>query len=79
MAIVTNVRVPFWKRKCNRIDFIRVTSTVTINKKKYKVISAIFHEDGEMNRNHYTCILRADKKSEWYYSNNLQVIKKRGI
>ena len=48
-------------------------STVTINKKKYKIISAIFHEGEEMNRGHYTCMLRADKKSELCYSNDLQV------
>ncbi|EGI68409.1 hypothetical protein G5I_02920 [Acromyrmex echinatior] len=30
-----------------------------------------------MNRGHYTCMLRADKKSEWCYFNDLQVIKKK--
>ncbi|KYN09984.1 hypothetical protein ALC57_17888 [Trachymyrmex cornetzi] len=48
-----------------------------INKKKYKVTIAIFHESEEMNRGHYVCMLRTDKKSEWCYSNDLQVIKKK--
>ncbi|KYN16041.1 hypothetical protein ALC57_11710 [Trachymyrmex cornetzi] len=39
-------------------------------KKKYKVMSAIFHEGKEMNRDHYTCMLRTDKKSEWYGPSN---------
>ncbi|KYN23141.1 hypothetical protein ALC57_04444, partial [Trachymyrmex cornetzi] len=54
---------------------------ITIHKsqgiKKYKVMSAIFHEGEEMNRYHYTCMLRTYKKSEWCYSNDLQVIKKK--
>jgi len=37
---------------------------LTINKKKYKVISAIFDEGEEMNRGHYTCMLRTDKKND---------------
>ena len=45
----------------NRINAVS-TSTVTTNKKKYKVISAIFDEGEEMNRGHYTCMLRTDKK-----------------
>ncbi|KYN27676.1 hypothetical protein ALC57_02923 [Trachymyrmex cornetzi] len=32
-----------------------------------------------MNRGHYTCMLRADKKSEWCYCNDLQVIKKKWL
>ncbi|KYN04956.1 hypothetical protein ALC62_04157, partial [Cyphomyrmex costatus] len=60
----------------NRINAVP-TSNVTINKKKYKVISAIFHEGEEMNRGHYTCMLRTSKKSEWCYSNDLQVIRKK--
>ncbi|KYN13995.1 hypothetical protein ALC57_13825, partial [Trachymyrmex cornetzi] len=55
------------------------TSTVTIIKKKYKLISSIFHEGEGMNRGHYTCMLRADKKSEWCYCNDLQVIKKKWL
>ena len=60
----------------NRINAVS-TSNIMINKKRYKVISAIFHEGEEMNRGHYTCMLRADKKSEWYCSNDMQVIKKK--
>jgi len=60
----------------NRINAVP-TSNITINKKKYKVISAIFHEGEEMNRGHYTCMLRADKKSEWYYSNDMEIFKKK--
>ena len=89
MAIVTNVRVSFWKKKTliestlsvlvqlnyiyiyiflngaskkiidNRINAIP-TSIVTINKKRYKIMSAIFYEGEEMNR-HYIYMLRADK------------------
>ncbi|KYN14549.1 hypothetical protein ALC57_13246 [Trachymyrmex cornetzi] len=62
----------------NRINTV-LTSTTTINKKKYKLMSAIFHKGEEMNRGHYTCMLRADKKSEWYYCNDLQVIKKKWL
>ncbi|KYN21055.1 hypothetical protein ALC57_06551 [Trachymyrmex cornetzi] len=60
----------------NRINAVP-TSNVTINKRKYKVISAIFHEGEEMNRGHYTCMLRTDKQSEWCYCTDLQVIKKK--
>ncbi|KYN21088.1 hypothetical protein ALC57_06549 [Trachymyrmex cornetzi] len=65
----------------NRINAVP-TSNVTINKRKYKVISAIFHEGEEMNRGHYTCMLRTDKQSEWCFSpvrdcTDLQVIKKK--
>ncbi|XP_067205359.1 uncharacterized protein [Linepithema humile] len=59
----------------NRINAVP-TNNITIDKKKYKVISAIFHEGEEMNRGHYTCMLRAEKKSEWYCSNDMKVIKK---
>ena len=60
----------------NRINAVP-TSNITINKKRYKVISVIFHEGEEMNRGHYTCILRIDKKSEWYCCNDMEVIKKK--
>ena len=53
------------------------TSNITINKKRDKVISAIFHEGEELNRGHYTCMLRIGKKSEWYCSNDMEVIKKK--
>jgi len=106
MAIVTNVRVLFLKKKTiiestlsvlviqlnlytflnsvskkiidNRINAVS-TSIVTTNKKKYKVISAILHEGEEMNHDHYTCMLRVDKKSKWCYFNDLQVIKKKWL
>ncbi|KYN44474.1 hypothetical protein ALC56_01072 [Trachymyrmex septentrionalis] len=50
---------------------IELTSSILVI---YKVISAIFYKGEEMN---YTCILRADKKSEWCYSNDSQIIEKK--
>lgn len=60
----------------NRINAIP-KSNITIDKKKYKVISAIFHEGEQMNRGHYTCMLRTGKKSEWYCCNDVKVIRKK--
>ena len=65
-------------KKLSIIGSTLPTSNITINKKRYKVISAIFHKGEEMNRRHYTCMLRANKKSEWYRSNDMEVIKKNG-
>ncbi|KAG5316890.1 PIF1 helicase, partial [Acromyrmex insinuator] len=62
----------------NRINSVPTSTVIlTINKKKYKVITSIFYEGEEINHGHYTCMLRADKMPEWCYSNDLQVSKKK--
>ncbi|KYN40041.1 hypothetical protein ALC56_05568 [Trachymyrmex septentrionalis] len=59
------------KKRINAVP----TNTVTINKKKYKVISAIFHESEKMNRGHYTCMLRWSKGAQETYILFLDQIK----
>lgn len=48
------------------------TTKVSLNKKKYKVVSGIFHQ-GNLNRGHYTNVLR--ENNNWIQVNDSRVKK----